>query len=61
MRLLAFAACTKPDHSDEAEALSDEIFNEGIADIEHSLERVDSAEEAGVFTAVRQYSSGTWK
>ena len=51
--VLAFAACTKPDHSDEVEALSDEIFNEGIADIEHSLERVDSAEEAGVFTAVR--------
>ena len=51
--VLAFAACTKPDHSDEAEALSDEIFNEGIADIEHSLERVDSAEQAGIFTAVQ--------
>ncbi len=50
--VLAFAACTKPDHGDEAEALSDEIFNEGIADINHALERVDSAERAGVFTAV---------
>ena len=51
--ILAFAGCTKPDCNDEAVALSKEIVNKGLSDIEHSVERVDSAEQAGLFTAVR--------
>jgi AraC-like DNA-binding protein len=46
-------ACTKPDRSEEAVALSKEIVNHGLSDVEHSVERVDSAEQAGLFTAVR--------
>lgn len=46
-------ACTKPDRSDEAVALSKEIVNHGLSDVEHSVTRVDSAEQAGLFTAVR--------
>ena len=45
--------CTKPDLSEEAVALSKEIVNNGLSDVEHSVERVDSAEQAGLFTAVR--------
>lgn len=45
--------CTKPDRSDVAQKLSKEIINEGSTNIEHSLERVDSAEDAGLFKAVR--------
>ena len=46
-------ACTKPDRSDEAVALSKEIVNHGLSDVGHSVERVDSAEQAGLFTVVR--------
>lgn len=45
--------CTKPDRDDEAVALSTKIVNEGLSDANHALERVDSAEQVGVFTAVR--------
>ena len=45
--VLVFAACTKPDRNDEAVALSQEIVNDGLSDVEHSVERVDSAEQAG--------------
>jgi len=45
--------CTKPDCSDEAVALSEEIVEEGFSDIGHAMQRVDSAQQAGVFTAVR--------
>ena len=51
--VLVFAACTKPDRNDEAVALSQEIVNDGLSDVEHSVERVDSAEQAGLLTAVR--------
>ena len=51
--VLTFASCTKPDRSEEAQKLSKEIINEGTTDVEHSLERVDSAEQAGLFTAAR--------
>ena len=51
--VLAFAACTKPDLDDKAVALSKEIVNEGLSDTNHALERVDSAEQVGLFTAVR--------
>ena len=51
--VLAFTACTNPDHNDEAVALSREIVNNGLSDVEHSVERVDSAEQAGLFTAIR--------
>ena len=45
--------CTRQDRSDEAVALSKEIVNDGLSDVEHSVARVDSAEQAGLFTAVR--------
>ena len=51
--VLAFIACSKPDRDDEAVALSTEIISEGLSDANHALERVDSAEQAGLFTAVR--------
>ena len=51
--VLAFTACTNPDRNDEAVALSKEIVNHGLSDVEHSVTRVDSAEQAGLFTAVR--------
>lgn len=51
--VLAFAACTKPDRSEKAVALSKEIVNDGLSDIEHSVGRVDSAEQVGLFTAIR--------
>ena len=51
--VLAFAACTKPDRNDEATALSDELLNVTIDNMDKALERVDSAEKAGVFTSAR--------
>ena len=45
--------CTNHDCSKDAIALSEEIVNEGLTNIEYALARVDSAEEAGVFSAVR--------
>ena len=51
--LALMTACSKPDRSDEAVALSKEIVNNGLSYVEHSVERVDSAEQAGLFTAVR--------
>ena len=51
--LALMTACSKPDRNDEAVALSEEIVNEGSTNIEYALVRVDSAEEAGVFSAVR--------
>ena len=51
--VLAFAGCTKHDRSEEAIALSEEIVSKGVTNIEHVSERIDSAEQAGVFTAVR--------
>ena len=51
--VLVGAACTNGDRSDEAQKLSSEIIKEGLSDIGHSVERVDSAEQAGLFTALR--------
>ena len=51
--LALMTACSKPDRNDESVALSKEIVNEGSTNIEYALVRVDSAEEAGVFSAVR--------
>ena len=51
--VLVFAACTKPDRDEEAASLSKEIVNDGLSDVGHSVERVDSAEQAGLFTEVR--------
>lgn len=51
--VLTLAGCTKYDRSEEALALSEEIINKGSTNVEHSLERVDSAEQVGLFTAVR--------
>ena len=48
-----FSGCTKHGRSDEAVALSEEIVEEGFSDIEHAMQRVDSAQQAGLFTAVR--------
>ena len=39
--------------NDEAVALSEEIISEGLTNVEHALERVDSAEQAGLLTAIR--------
>ena len=51
--VLAFVACTKPDRSEEARALSSELVAVSNGDIEKALARVDSAEEAGVYTEMR--------
>lgn len=51
--LILTAGCTKPDRSEEVTALSIELEDLAISDIDKALERVDSAEKAGVFTAVR--------
>ena len=51
--LALMTACTKPDRDEEAASLSKEIVNDGLSDIGHSVERVDSAEQAGLFTEVR--------
>ena len=51
--LILTVGCTKPDRSDVAQKLSKEIINEGSINVEQSLARVDSAEEAGVFTTMR--------
>ena len=51
--LVVFTGCTKPDRNDEAVALTEEIVDEGFSDIEHAMQRVDSAQQAGLFTAVR--------
>ena len=45
--------CSKPDRDDEAVALSTKIVSEGLSDANHALERVDSAEQVGVFSALR--------
>ncbi len=51
---VAFAmGCTKSDRTDEAVALSKEIVNDGLSNVDHSVARVDSAEQAGLFTAIR--------
>ena len=50
--LALMTACMKPDRSDETAVLSQEIVNDGLSDFEHAVERVDSAEQAGLFTAV---------
>ena len=51
--VLTFAGCTKPDRSEEVQQLVKEIINEGSTNVEYALERVDSAEQAGLFTAIR--------
>ena len=51
--LCLFTGCTNHDRSDEAVALSEEIVEEGFSDIAHAMQRVDSAQQAGLFTAVR--------
>lgn len=48
-----FTGCTKHDRCDEAVALSEEIVEEGFSDLAHAIQRVDSAQQAGLFTAVR--------
>ncbi len=51
--VLVLVACKKLDRDDKSVALSKVIVNGGLSDVEHSVERVDSAEQAGLFTAVR--------
>ena len=48
---VAFVSCAKRDHSGEAMALVDELVDMAISDLDKALERVDSAEQAGLFTA----------
>ena len=45
--------CSKPDRSGEAEKLIDELTELGFENLELALARVDSADEAGVFTVVQ--------
>ena len=45
--------CTKPDRSEETEKLIDELTDLGFENLELALARVDSAEQAGLFTAVQ--------
>lgn len=55
--VLAIAACTgggrSADNEEFAVRLASEIVGEGLSNVEHALERVDSAEQAGVFTVMR--------
>lgn len=44
--LILTAGCTKPDRSEEVTALSIELEDLAISDIDKALERVDSAEKA---------------
>ena len=48
--VLAFAACTKPDRSEEAKRLKQELHEMLYKNPEQALARVDSAEQAGVFS-----------
>ena len=48
---VAFVSCAKRDRSGEAMALVDELVDMAISDLDKALERVDSAEQAGLFTA----------
>jgi len=49
--VLTVAACTENRQSDENDAFSNELLDAAINDIDGALDRVDSAEQAGVFTA----------
>ena len=49
--VLAFAACTKPDRSEEAKKLKLELQEMLYKNPEQALARVDSAEQAGLFSA----------
>ena len=51
--LILTVGCTKPDRNEEATALSAELLNAAISDMDKALARVDSAENAGLFTAAR--------
>ena len=48
--ILAIAGCTKTDHSEEAEQLKNELHEMLYKNPEQALVRVDSAEQAGVFS-----------
>ena len=52
--LMAIAtSCDRRDHSGEAAALGSELIDRAIDDIGKALECLDSAEQAGLFTAVK--------
>ena len=51
--LILTVGCTKPDRNEEAMALSVELLNAAISDMDKAMARVDSAEDAGLFTAAR--------
>ena len=52
LAILTVVGCAKHERNEElAVRLADEIVDEGFTNIEQALERVDSAEEAGVFSA----------
>ena len=48
--VLTFAACTQPDRSEEAKQLKNELHEMLYKNPEQALARVDSAEQAGVFS-----------
>ena len=51
--LALMMGCSKPDRSGEAEKLIGELTELGFENLELALARVDSADEAGVFTVVQ--------
>ena len=51
LAVLALTGCTKPDHSEEANKLKNELQGMLFKAPEQALARVDSAEQAGVFSA----------
>ena len=49
--ILVIMGCTKPDRSEEADSVTDEVKELMFKNPEQALARVDSAEQAGVFSA----------
>lgn len=49
--VLAIAGCTKPDRSEEADRVTDELKELMFKNPERALALVDSAEQVGVFSA----------
>lgn len=51
LAVLTFAGCTKPDRSEEADRVTDEVKELMFKNPEQALARIDSAEQTGVFSA----------
>jgi hypothetical protein len=51
--VLVLTACTHHDRSDEARKLTEEMIEMADCSIDQVMQRVDSAQQAGLFSAVR--------